>query len=83
MSNETTYYLILERIVGKQENGVYYIFEDGEWQIDRRCVIMDRLMGYDPSEPPGSPYGIGNLSIMDEIEEITCEKAMELIGENV
>ena len=83
MSNETTYYLILERIVGKQENGVYYIFEDGEWQIDRRCMIMDRLMGYDPSEPPGSPYGIGNLSIMDEIEEITCEKAMELIGENV
>ena len=83
MSNETTYYLILERIVGKQENGVYYIFEDGEWQIDRRCMIMDRLMGYDPSEPPGSPYGIGNLSIMEEIEEITCEKAMELIGENV
>ena len=83
MSNETTYYLILERIVGKQENGVYYLFKNGEWQIDRRCVIMDRLMGYDPSEPPGSPYGIGNLSIMDEIEEITCEKAMELIGENV
>ena len=83
MSSEVTYYLILERIVGKQENGVYYLFEDGEWQIDRRCVIMDRLMGYDPSEPPGSPYGIGNLSIMDEIEEITCEKAMELIGENV
>ena len=83
MSNETTYYLILERIVGKQENGVYYLFEDGEWQIDRRCMIMDRLMGYDPSEPPGSPYGIGNGAIMDEIEDISYERAMELIGENV
>ena len=37
-------------------------------------------MGYDPTEPPGSPYAIGNMSIMDEIEEITSEKAMELTG---
>ena len=83
MSNEARYYLILEHIVGMRKNGIYYLYEDGEWRVDERCMIMDRLMGYDPSEPPGSPFGIGNDSIMDEIEDITYEEAMELIGENV
>ena len=30
-------------------------------------------MGYDPYDD--TPYGFGNLSIMDEIEEITEEEA--------
>lgn len=75
------YYLILERTVGKQEeNGWYYIFKNGEWQWDANNEIFERLIGYDPSEPPDSPYGIGCTDILDEIEEISHEKAMELTG---
>ena len=77
---DAVYYLIFDRLVGKKENEGYYLYSDGEWVLDSKNVIMDHLMGYDPSEPAGSPYGIGNLSIMDEIEEITHERAMELIG---
>ncbi len=82
MNNETIYYLILKKTVGKQEDNRYYIFENGQWEPDIFFRITDRLMGYDPSEPPGSPYGIGNTSIMDEIEEITYEQALELTGGN-
>lgn len=38
-------------------------------------------MGYDPSEPVDSPYAIGNTSIIDEIEEISFDKAMRVINE--
>lgn len=80
MENNATYYLILDSIVGKLEEGSYYLFNDQKWCLDTRNVIMDRLMGYDPSEPPGSPYGMGNGSVMDTIEEISYEKVMELTG---
>ena len=79
-NNETKYYLILNDTVGKEENGLYYLFIDGKWIPDEKCVIMDRLVGYDASEPDGSPYGMYEDSIMEEIEEITYERAMELIG---
>ncbi len=82
MSKKTEYYLIWGRIVGKEEDGICYLFEEGEWRLDNENAVMDHLMGYDPTEPPGSPYAIGNMSIMDEIEEITSEKAMELTGGN-
>ncbi len=76
-----TYYLILDRSVGKQEeNGWYYLFQNGEWQWDANNEIFERLIGYDPSEPPDSPYGIGCTDILDEIEEISYEKAIELTG---
>ena len=42
---------------------------------------MDHLVGYDPSEPADSPYAIGNTSIIDEIEEISFDKAMRVINE--
>ena len=82
MNRNATYYLIWDSIVGKQEEGKYYIFRDGMWDPDRDSLIMDRLVGYDPSEPPGSPYGFGNGSVMAEMDEITYERAAELIGEN-
>ncbi len=81
--NETVYYLILDTVVGKREDGKYYLFSENGWIPDTGSVIMDRLVGYDPSEPPGSPYGIGNGSVMAELEEISCERAMELIGGNI
>ena len=81
--NDTIYYLIFGRLFGKKEDGRYFLFYNDDWVPDTESVIMDHLMGYDPSEPPGSPYRIGNGSIMDDIEEITYEQAMELIGGNV
>lgn len=76
---DTIYFLIFERLVGKKEDGGYFLFSNGEWIPDTGNVIMDHLMGYDPSEPEDSPYRIGNLSIMDEIEEISRERAESLI----
>ena len=83
MKSSATYYLIWHSVVGKQESGRYYIFRNGQWEPDENSIIMDRLVGYDPSEPPGSPYGFGNGSVMAEMDEITYERAMELTGESV
>ena len=56
MNDKATYYLILERQVGKREDGKYYLFKDGKWEVDTENAIKDRLVGYDPSEPIDSPY---------------------------
>ena len=40
---------------------------------------MDHLMGYDPSEPPDSPYAIGSTDVLDEIEEISKAKAIRIM----
>ncbi len=77
---ETRYYLILGHLLGKEDGGKYFILRDGAWDPDDNNEIMDRLMGYDPSEPPESPYKMGNLSIMDEIEEISYEQARVISG---
>ena len=49
-------------------------FDNGEWKADERNVILDHLMGFDPTED--SFYGFGNAQIMDEMEEITEEQAI-------
>jgi len=79
--NTTTYYLIRNRTIGKREDGNYYLFKNGNWVQDTNNTIMDRLIGFDPSEPEDSPYRIGNMSIMDEIETISEEQALKLIDE--
>ena len=80
----TSYYLIYDRIVGKRE--IYsdyrshnWLFKDGEWVPDNDFVIMDHLMGYDPSEPPDSPYAIGSTDVLMEMDEISEEQALALI----
>ena len=80
MDENIKYYLILKCQVGKEEDGKYYLFKNGKWERDIEHVILDRLFGFDPSEPPGSPYGYGCTSIMEEIEEISYEKALELMN---
>ena len=80
MKSSATYYLIRDSVVGKKESGRYYIFRNGQWKPDENSIIMDRLVGYDPSEPPGSPYGFGNGSVMAELDEISQEEAMKLSG---
>ena len=78
--NETIYYLIFDCLVGKKEGRNYYLFREGEWFRDSGSIIMDHLNGYDPGEPAGSPYGMGNGSVMGDIDEISYERAMELTG---
>ena len=81
MENGTiTYYRIipLNQIGRKTESG-YELYRNGQWVQDEEHLISDRLIGYDPSEPPGSPYGIGNTEIMREIEEISPEEAEKYI----
>jgi len=78
----TTYYMIRGRRLGKKEDEKYYLFENGKWIPDVKNSISDRLMGFDPSEPEDSPYRMDSLSIMDEIEEISEEEAMQMINDN-
>ena len=79
MAKKTTYYLIWKRVLGKRTDKGDFIYKDGKWEPDKDTTIMDRLMGYDPTEPLGSPYAMMNSSIMDEIEEISEEKAKEFL----
>lgn len=59
-----------------------YILKNGEWVIDNDCIVSDRLMGYDPYEDDDSPYKIGNITIMDEIEEISEEEFIKRTQNN-
>lgn len=53
----------------------------GGWEKrDYWAEIEDRLLGYDPSEPDGSPYRFGNGSVMGEIDEIGESEAIERYG---
>ena len=47
MKENAQYYLIKERLVGKKENDLYYLFQDGKWVYDEKSVIMDHLWGYE------------------------------------
>lgn len=81
----TIYYLIDNKTLGKRE-GEHphlrsYLFIEGRWEPDRKSVIMDHLMGYDSSEPKGSPYAFGSLDAMDGIEAISEKRAKALMHE--
>jgi len=76
----TTYYLILNNQLGKEEDGKYYLYTNGSWVPDTKSNILGRLMGFDPSEPADSPYAMGNMDIMDTIEPITEQQAREIIN---
>ena len=78
----TTYYLILNKQLGKEEDGKYYLYTNGNWVPDTKSTILGRLMGFDPSEPADSPYAMGNMDIMDTIEPITGQQAREFINQN-
>ena len=47
---QTKLYLIDNHILGKTDGHDCYIFNNGSWEEDTRCLIMDCLMGYDPTE---------------------------------
>lgn len=82
MSNDNKpryYYIKHLDVLGKKQNYGYYIYSDGKWVDDIECLIPDRLYGYDPYEPYDSPYKMGNLDKMREIEAITEEEAQHIM----
>ena len=76
---EIKYYLIRERRLGKAQEDGYFLYNNGEWVPDERNVILDHLMGFDPSDD--SFYGFGNALIMDEMEEITEAEAIRIMNQ--
>lgn len=76
------YYHILDLdIVAKEDGFIPYVYQPGKgWVVDRGHVLMDRLMGYDGTEPEGSPYRLGNTAMMEAVEAISEKEAMELIA---
>lgn len=84
MKGDTTYYLIVGFVVGKKvEDKIYhkdYLFREGKWIPDTDHLIMDRLVGYDAYEPEDSYYKMGNMSIMDELDEISEDTAKQLMS---
>ena len=79
-----TYYFIedLSLLAKRDDSGADFLYRDGEWKPDRDLAVSDRLIGYDPCEEDGSPYKIGNLSIMDMIGEITEEELRRRMRQN-
>ncbi len=75
-----TYYLILDKILGKKVNGESFLFENGKWVPDINREIQDRLVGYDPYEDDDF-YGFGSTSVMNEIREISEEEAFRIMGQ--
>lgn len=73
------YYLICNRILGKRTDKGDFIYYDGVW-TDAGNKIEDYLIGFDPSEEPGSPYAIGNTDIMEKIQEISFSQANEILN---
>ena len=77
---QNTYYRIREQSLGKKEDGKYFLFQNAKWVPDENHVIMDLLVGFDPSEPEDSPYRFGSGTVFD-IDEISYEEAMEILSD--
>lgn len=78
------YYLLKDsRLVAKGYRNKNWIYYDYEWRKDMEGIVWGKLMGYDPSEPADSPYGIGSTSVMGEIKQISYEEATSIITEQI
>ena len=78
------YYLLKDSgLVAKGYEFSHWIYRNCKWNRDTENKVMDKLMGFDPSEPADSPYAFGSTSVMDDIEEISYQDAMDLIGEQI
>lgn len=79
------YYLICgKRLVKGVTSGDTYIlassayeYINGQWVGMDVNEINDRLVGYDPSED--EPYSFGNMSMMEEIKEISEEEMRQYL----
>lgn len=70
------YWIKDKKIYGKIEEKIPYLLDENKktWIRDNEAIVMDRIMGYDDTEPAGSPYRIGNTDMMDCIERIPDEE---------
>lgn len=68
----TYYYIKSKKLFAKITEEGEYIYKNGEWIKDKEHIVMDRLVGYDPTDD--SPYGFGNTDIMEDLEKITEEE---------
>lgn len=74
-SEDVEYYLIFGRRLGKRKGGDFLYQPGAGWVPDQNHLISDKLMGYSPGEPAGSPYSMFNMSEMDQIEPISEDQA--------
>ena len=81
------YFRVWKSVIGKRvKRGEYYddyLFKSGKWIVDDEYVIMDHLMGFDPTEPEDSPYRIGSTSVFMEMDEISEETAISLMNHQI
>lgn len=63
----------------KQLFSLRYDKKADKW-VDGGMILWDNRVGFDESEPEGSPYRYGNGSCMEDIVEITKEEAEEFIS---
>lgn len=72
---EVVYYYIKDlNMVAKEEGYIPYIYKKGNgWIVDNDNILTDRLIGYDGDS-------IGSSDMLLEVEEISEQKAMELIN---
>lgn len=77
-----TYYHIKDLdLLGKEEDYVPYLYKPGKgWVVDNDNILMDRVMGFDDSEPGNSPYKIGNSGTMDLVKEISQKEVDKIIA---
>jgi len=77
-----TYYHIKDLdLLGKEEDYVPYLYKPGKgWVVDNDNILMDRVMGFDDSEPGSSPYKIGNSGTMDLVKEISQKEVDKIIA---
>ena len=77
---KTVYYWISDlHIIGRLKDFIPYLYQkDMGWVVDQEHILMDRVMGYEKSEP--SIYGIGSTDMMERVKEISEEEAMQFIS---
>ena len=76
------YYFINDLgIVAKSTDEGDFLFDTkhGKWVFDVNRKLLDRLIGFDSSEPYGSPYAFGSTDMLDKVEEISEDKAFGII----
>ena len=78
----TKYYFINDLgILAKSTDEGDYLFDvkQRKWVFDVNRKILDRLIGFDSSELPGSPYAFGNTDMLDRVEEINEDRALGMV----
>ena len=79
-NRQNTYCRIREQLLGKKEDGKYFLFLNAKWVPDENHAIMDRLVGSDPSEPEDSPYRFGSGTVFC-LDDVPYEKAMQILSD--